>query len=521
MRDLFQIASVFVFMTLIAVPLSFAGEWGDEIVLPEGNAESEYATCCADILGNLHIAWQDLREGSPFPIPQVYYKRSTDAGQTWTSDERITADPATSMEPVICADYMGGVHIVWKDTRDGDYELYHKRSLDGGTTWEGDARISDDSDTSRDHFVYVDYQNDLHCVYLVRLLSGVRELHYTRSTDRGMSWHAPVRIGDSIDHDAPVLSSDFNNNLVMAYPHVDGSEFSIFSRISTDGGATWSAEQLITDSSYYQITPQLVCDMSGTFHLVYQSLENSDAMLNYRRSTDGGASWSGKVQITDSGALCSGPSLCNDYFGNLYLVWHDVRNGAGNYEIYYDYSTDGGMTWDNDLRITDDAAMSEHPSVCVDFAGNLHLVFHDTRGGFDQVYYNNFYGVTLDPVFDIKCNGLDEAVTVNSGENCTLTIECNANSWAGQGCDMWVVVEDLGSGKYYSCGPYINPTWRLGPTRALFTGALQDIPFATILDQPVAAGSYIAHFAMDNRPNSVLNVPAIMFHDLVDFVVTQ
>jgi hypothetical protein len=30
------------------------------------------------------------------------------------------------------------VHVIWRDERDGNKEIYYKRSIDGGLVWEND-----------------------------------------------------------------------------------------------------------------------------------------------------------------------------------------------------------------------------------------------------------------------------------------------------------------------------------------------------------------------------------------------
>ncbi len=34
------------------------------------------------------------------------------------------------------------VHVVWSDERDGNYEIYYKRSTDGGVSWGADTRLT-------------------------------------------------------------------------------------------------------------------------------------------------------------------------------------------------------------------------------------------------------------------------------------------------------------------------------------------------------------------------------------------
>ncbi len=72
---------------------------------------------------------------------EIYSKRSTDGGATWTPDRRLTRAPGISLRPSLAVEG-GDVAVVWWDSRDGDTEIYAKRSTDAGRTWSPDARLT-------------------------------------------------------------------------------------------------------------------------------------------------------------------------------------------------------------------------------------------------------------------------------------------------------------------------------------------------------------------------------------------
>src|SRR5262245_13521023 len=74
----------------------------------------------------LHVAWSDDRDGNR----EIYYKRSTDDGAHWGADVRLTQNAATSIFPSIAA-AGADVHLVWEEYRNGNAEIYYKRSSDG------------------------------------------------------------------------------------------------------------------------------------------------------------------------------------------------------------------------------------------------------------------------------------------------------------------------------------------------------------------------------------------------------
>ncbi|HSJ54486.1 MAG TPA: hypothetical protein VLC52_12165, partial [Anaerolineae bacterium] len=91
-------------------------------------------------------------------------------------------------------------------------------------------------------------------------------------------------------------------------------------------------------------------DLSGTLHLAYvqpAEVGRSPSGLYYRRSRDGGASWSTPTAIHPSRYLRLLPvegdalRLTADDANNLAITWQDPRQG----QVLLSQSTDGGATW--------------------------------------------------------------------------------------------------------------------------------------------------------------------------------
>jgi hypothetical protein len=85
----------------------------------------------------VHIVWEEDRNGNG----EIYYKNSADGGINWGADTQITNNPANSLGPSVSV-YGLVVHVTWIDNRDGGgYEVYYKRSTDGGFSWGEDKRL--------------------------------------------------------------------------------------------------------------------------------------------------------------------------------------------------------------------------------------------------------------------------------------------------------------------------------------------------------------------------------------------
>src|SRR6187401_1769355 len=70
----------------------------------------------------------------------------------WTPDLRLTNDPGSS---TLTGNFSRGIaasgdslYVVWIDNRDGNNEIYFKRSVDNGASWGADTRLTSNSAAS-------------------------------------------------------------------------------------------------------------------------------------------------------------------------------------------------------------------------------------------------------------------------------------------------------------------------------------------------------------------------------------
>jgi hypothetical protein len=121
--------------------MNASSQWQPDVRLTNNPASSgtspNSAWCVASSGTFVHVVWWDYRDGNF----EVYYKRSIDAGVTWGTDTRLTNNSAYSGRPSVAVSGLV-VHVVWGDYRDGNYEIYYKRSSDAGVSWGTDTRLT-------------------------------------------------------------------------------------------------------------------------------------------------------------------------------------------------------------------------------------------------------------------------------------------------------------------------------------------------------------------------------------------
>lgn len=135
--------------------------WTTTTRLTNNSGVSEHPSIAVDSNNHIHVVWEDWTPGDG----EIYYKKSTDAGATWVSTKRLTWNSGTTVRPALAVDSNSGVHVVWQDSSPLNYEIFYRRSTDGGTSWDGVKRLTWNSGTSGSPSIVVDTDTHINVVW--------------------------------------------------------------------------------------------------------------------------------------------------------------------------------------------------------------------------------------------------------------------------------------------------------------------------------------------------------------------
>lgn len=230
---------------------------------------------------NVHIVSYDYRDGSN---PEIYYRRSLDGGITWDNgkgedwDRRITFGLTVKTELKIRGD-SSNISIVWSDERDGDWEVYWMISKDNGFTWEDGLgtphvgrRLTNDSNDAIDLTLGVNGSH-IHIIWSNMSWPGPEyHLYYRNSTDNGATWNTQKYLTGPYSTYPNIDVVDQNLSLVWNDERIDGVHEQLYLKNSSDGGITWSADQRITYNLTKRSFHAKIIVKNGITHIIWDDI---------------------------------------------------------------------------------------------------------------------------------------------------------------------------------------------------------------------------------------------------------
>lgn len=267
--------SIVIVLILLFTVMTLSGCFEDE----RRPSDSEHAAIVGDSEGNVHIVWEDNRDGNW----EIYYTKLNSLGETLVDDVRITDNESYSREPAIAIDSRDNVHLVWYDGRDGSMEVYYAVLDING------ERILDN----------------------IRLVSDV---------------------SDSYD---PAIAVDSDDNIHIAWTDwMDGSASIMYSQLDEDGNILMTFN--ITTDEWHSYDASIVVDTDDAVHVMWYDeritsgflSSSASSEISYVKLSSHGQRLMENTALTPLDSLEStSPSLSLYQDNDVNFAWQDNQNG--------------------------------------------------------------------------------------------------------------------------------------------------------------------------------------------------
>lgn len=238
----------------------------------------------------------------------------------------------------------------------------------------------------------------------------------------------------------------------------------------------------LTSANY----PRIACDSKGHVYVVWQDNRDGKFDIYFNYSSDNGATWQAddiKITTTPPGTnYCNSPEIACDDDGSVYIVWVDGRDfGAPN--IYFNHSSNYGADWHSDIRLSTtngpETPFAEHPQVSCDTNGNVYVTWRDNR--------NNSWDIYFDRSTDYGTNWLSDDMRLDSGTGTSGFPQITCND---QG-SVYVVWDDYRNGQgdiYLNSSQDYGATWQAQDIRLD-----SDLPYPGISSSPQMSADEAGH----------------------------
>ncbi len=321
-------------------------------------------------------------------LPEVWSQTLRDV---WSTPEMI----GDGWWQSLTVDRAGTLHVVWYGGREGlDALYYRQRTTDNLWSDANDVFQMNTSGSTVRNSVVASSDGMLNLVFRVGNLHRFSATYTSQATAAG-NWRAPVDI--SINAYYADLAVDRNDVLHVVYGDAQfqegvNSEFDpcygcadLLYRRSTNGGQTWSTPANLTQTPDAAMErPDIFEGASGRLYVVWD--EGFDPAIfigepkdvRMMHSEDGGLTWSGPVILGASeanpGDAATQIAMGELRTGELLAVWRH----RGERPIYYQVSQDVGVTWTESQPIPgilaeDTPSRFDDYELVVDQLGTAHL----------------------------------------------------------------------------------------------------------------------------------------------------
>ena len=271
--------------------------------------------------GNINAAWVS----SPTVVPSlISFSRSSDGGATFSPPIALSTRPSDG--PQVAVDSAGNINVAWTEGHGGPFDVAFSRSSDGGATFTAPKVISILSEAYLGLRIALDSKGNLYAVWDTQPFGNI---YLSHSSDGGptFSYTAITNSKTGTGPQGQQIAIDSSDNINVVWTFGD-----IFFSRSSDGGATFSTPQNLSND-LRDSSPQIATDSSGNINVIWPDSTPGNYDIFFTRSSDGGATFSTPENLSNDPGASGAPQIATDSSGNINVSWTD--NTPGNLDIFF------------------------------------------------------------------------------------------------------------------------------------------------------------------------------------------
>jgi hypothetical protein len=344
---------------------------------------------------NVYVVWRDNSSGKD----QIYFKRSSDTGNSFNTTENLSNTNGSSTDPQITATG-NNAYIVWSDTTTGNGDIYFKSSTDNGTSFSVPKNLSTNLDGPALFPQVEAIGNNVYVVWQDETPDKGR-IRFRASNDNGNDFSITRVLSqeNEVNANSPQLSVSERAIYVVWEDNSrsgnnSSKNFDLLFRVGIDGGSTFTNTKILTKNPGDSFDPRTATSGENMYAVWEDNTAGDDTSLNWEvrfRGVlyNGENTTDTKILSENIGEVADFPQIAASE-SNLYVVWSDlfIRTYPGMFEIFFTYSKDEGRNFSQAVNLSSNQGSSVLPRIAAS-EDHAYIVWSDTTTGNGDIYFRS------------------------------------------------------------------------------------------------------------------------------------
>jgi hypothetical protein len=278
----------------------------------------------------------------------IYIKKSTDGGLTFSKEINLSKNPGFSEHPQIAISG-NNVYIAWIDDTSSssttkNQEILFRKSIDGGNTFDKIINLSNSSNADSYNLEITAAGNNVYAVWQETILPNAYA-YYTSSSGSGVN-------ADN-NSDRSSISSKENSSILFRASIDDGNTFKKIKSLSNNAFKSYPKIAAFENSAYIVWNVGIIGDSNREDN----NANNINTGIFFTKSFDSGNSFSDTIKL-NSNRNSVGESQIAAYGNNIYVVWGGNPDEKVVGDIFFVKSTDNGNRFAKALSLGEENSLN-------------------------------------------------------------------------------------------------------------------------------------------------------------------
>jgi hypothetical protein len=319
--------------------------------------------------------------------------------QEWSEPVEVSDIEGAYLDPDMCIDNNGVIHVVWSSGTFGsnNWQILYSKSEDNGETWSVDFDVSQ-NDTlwmSQPH-IAVDSENKLYVTYDYNTMQPPY-MHVLMKIYNGQQWSDSILITEGMQgSDYNKLFVDNNNRVFIGWYNSSRFYYRFY-----ENGTLSQPYCPYCDSNYTILPVDHVLSSNSIVHWIGSSYKVSDWRLEYFKFNVDNNSWDSPIQLRSDKANLVGKDIDLNHEENPEICFREATDNSLTYDGTFFMSNDG-QQWNQAELVVEDP---QNQQIAIDQYNQPHIVNREkTATGSQIVHYRKINSEWIGYIIDSTSN---------------------------------------------------------------------------------------------------------------------